>query len=382
MVRMTDLLKKAKKLEVKKGLPPVEKKRAPLSEEKPIKSTAPEEKVVKKEEPTAGEPVEFSKLLLERAKESPAKKEDVAHKFMKASIPDEKETKELYFEVIEFVKSMFNTYKNDGEVNRDDMTNTSHKIVNNVIAGPREMLKLCHELDSPELYREYNALNVSILSVEIGIAYKYNKSILLDLAIVGLLHDMDLMKNKKIIDKPEKLHEKELKVIKRHPLNLATFTDNAFNFKEEMVKAILQHHERRGGGGYPAGLTDRDIHDLAEIVGIADTYEAMTHSRPYKGKMLPHEAVLNIIHNGKKLFSNEAIKALVYCIGLYPVGSWVELNTGEIGKVLMTNPDSPLRAVVGLLMDKDRNKFREIRIINLQKMPSLYIKGVIEKIDI
>ena len=372
MVRMTDLLKKAKKLGAKKELPPLEKKRSPLSEEKPH---IPKEEPIKPTVP-GGEPVEFSKLLLEKAKESPAEKEDVTHKFMKASIPDEKETKELYFEVIEFVKSMFNTYKNDGNINRDDMMNTGHKIVNNVIAGPREILKLFHELDSPELYREYNALNVSILSVEIGIAYKYNKSILLDLAIVGLLHDMDLIKSKKIIDKPEKLHEKELEAIKKHSLNLATFTDNAFNFKEERIKAILQHHERRGGGGYPAGLTDRDIHNLAKIVGIADTYEAMTHSRPYKEKMLPCKAVLNIISNGKKLFSNETIKALVHCVGLYPVGSWVELNNGEIGKVLIVNQDLPLRPVVSILMDKDRNKLREVRTVDLQKIPSLYIKGV------
>jgi len=141
-----------------------------------------------------------------------------------------------------------------------------------------------------------------------------------------------------------------------------------------MITAILQHHEREQGQGYPAGLSEGDIHDYALIVGIADTYEAMTHSRPYKEKSPPNIAIVNIINSGKELFPNRAIKALVSRIGLYPVGTWVELNTGEICKVIKINPDSPLRPVISILKDKDKNEFRDIKVVDLMKIPSLYIK--------
>jgi HD-GYP domain-containing protein (c-di-GMP phosphodiesterase class II) len=189
------------------------------------------------------------------------------------------------------------------------------------------------------------------------------------------------VKSGHIIDKPSKLDKDEFEEIKKHPLNAAIYVDNAFKFSEQMINAILQHHERNGGKGYPVGLDETNIHDLAMIIGIADTYEAMIHSRPYKERMSPDKAILNIINFGKELFQNRVIKALVSRVGLYPVGSWVELNTGEICKVLMVNSESPLRPVVSILKDKNKDEFREIKTVDLGKTPSLYIKQIAEKID-
>ena len=68
---------------------------------------------------------------------------------------------------------------------------------------------------------------------------------------------------------------------------------------------------------------------------------------------------------------------MVACVGLYPLGSWVELNTGDICRVLMTSPDSPLRPVVSIVMDKERKQLKQIRTVDLQKIPSLYIKQAV-----
>ena len=306
-------------------------------------------------------------------------REGLAHKFMQESVPDEEQTKQLYFNAVEQVKTVFGLYKEGKRISKDDVIDIGQKIVNNIILGSGEALRLVHELDSLEQHRYYNAVNVSILSVHMGIVYNYNKSTLLDLAIIGLLHDMALIKHQDAIDIPSRLTNEQLKEIRKHPLNIATYVDVAFNFKDEMVKSILQHHERKKGQGYPEGLTESDIHELAMIVGLADTYEAITHARPYKKKSSARDAILNIINNEKDFFSKEVIKALVTCVGLFPTGTWAELNTGEICKVLSTNPDAPLRPVVSILMDKDKNRFREIRTIDLSKMPSLYIKREIEE---
>ena len=389
MVRMSDLLKKAKEQAEKDREEP--RRTAPRSprKEKPTPPRKEEPPRVQKEptpprptKPPEEEAVKFSDLVLEHARESGGEKEEVVPKdFMASSTLDEEGTKKIYFEAIESVKRIFNSYKEGNEINRNDVINLANKIVNNTMTDSHIFLRLFHELDCLEFYTCYNAVNVSILSVELGLIYKYNKSVLLELTIVGLLHDMELMKNKEIIDKPEKLGAKELKEIMKHPLNIATYADNAFNLSKDIVNAILQHHEREGGQGYPAGLTNGDIQDLAVIVGIADTYEAMTHSRPHKEKMVPHEAVLSMVKSGKELFSTEAVKALIACVGLYPVGSWVELNTGEMCKVFEVNRDFPLRPVIGIFMDKDRNKFKEVRTVNLREIPSLYIAGIAKNVD-
>jgi len=300
--------------------------------------------------------------------------EDVAYKFMRESIPDEEETKKLYFELIQFVRKIFGEYKSNAEINRDDIANSANKIVNHILLGSRGLLKLCHELNSLELYLYYNAVNVSILAVEIGVASNYNKSALSELAIAGLLHDIDFIKIGDIINKPGKLSEDEVRQLRRHPVNGAAFAGSTLNLNNDIVTAILQHHERVKGYGYPAGLTENDIREYAMVIAIADSYEARTHSRPYREKVSAHNAVMSIIKSSRELYTNAAVKALVSSVGLYPVGSWVELNTGEICKVVEVNHDWPLRPVVVNLMDKNKNKLKEVKVLDLRKNPSIYIE--------
>ncbi len=364
MVRMTDLLKKAQqKMETKRGAP---------------SSYTAKNHTSLKGKPAEDRSVEFSQMLLGRTKGGALKKEDIAQKVMEVSLPNEEETKKLYLACVDGIKNIFEAYKKGDKLNKDEIVNIGRKIVNDIISGSQLLLRLLHELDSLELYRYYNAVNVSILSVEIGISFKYNKSELLDLAIVGLLHDLDLIKNQDITDKSDKLSKEELEEIKKHPLNAAIFVDNAFKFSEAMVSAILQHHEREDGQGYPSGLGEEEIHDFALIIGIADTYESMIHSRPHKEKLPPDKAILNMIDFGKDLFANTTVKALVSRVGLYPVGSWIELSTGEIGRVVMVNPDSPLRPVVSILKDKNQDTLKEVMTVDLEKIPSLYIKHIAE----
>ena len=388
---MVDLFNRAKKhMEGKEEPPkqpmpsqPVEKEQPPVSEKKPsiFKEQPAKPPVPEKEKVPVKQPVEFAHMLSEITESYSLleKKEDIARNFMRTSMPDGEEMKKVYFEALNSIREIFNLYKDNATIDENKIMAIANRIVNNVILDSPALIRLIHESDSPELYIYHNAVNVSIISVAMGLIYKYNKSKLLDLAVIGLLHDIDLVHNRHIIDKPAKLNEAELKEITSHPLNAATFVDNALNFTKEIVNGILQHHERKDGNGYPAGLNDLQIQDFAEIVGLADTYASMTHYRPYKEKTSPHLAILNIINTGKNSFSNNVVKALVACIGLYPVGTWLELNTGEICKVLNTNYDSPLRPVISILLDKNKNKLREIRTIDLRDIPSLYIKQIVDE---
>jgi len=390
MVRMTDLFKKAKKQKEETPAPLQVEKQPLVTEGKPaIVDQTPhadeiepvsgkKEQPAQKKQPPEKTGLEFAGIFLQEQNElSPGRKE-LTQEFMSASIPDKEEVKKIYLESIESVKKIFNAYATSGAIDKDHIINITNKIVNNIILHPRGLLRLFHEIDSFEYYIYYDAVNVCILSVEMGIISKYNKSALLDLATIGLLHDIDLVKSKDIIDKPEKLDNEELARVRKHCINAASFISKTFGFKEEIVNGILQHHERVDGHGYPAGLTENSINELAMIVGLADTYAAMVHSRPDRKKMLPNEAILDTMSKGKELFPKKLIKTLISCIGLYPIGTWIELNTGEIGEVLDINRDYPLRPLINISMDKDRAKLSESRIIDLQKTPSLYIKRPVE----
>lgn len=399
MVRMADLLKKAKgKITTSKDKPkspsdvrilPGEKppllreqflrqERAPLPQEKlPQAPLHPEE-----QKKSQKETVSFSEMFLKEKKGPSVENVDFVQALMQNSLEAEEEAKKLYYDALEFTKKTFTIYKETNTINHGEVNSFCQKIVNTLLVGAGTLLKLFHELDSEEFFLYHNAVNVSILSVELGMVFKYNKTALQDLALVGLLHDIELIKHEDVIKTARKLSAEEMAKIREHSLNAATFLDRAANFKDEMVTAILQHHERKSGQGYPEGLLASEIKEMASIVGIVDTYEAMIHFRPYKSKVPSSTAVLNIINNGKDLFPNAVIKALVSCVGVYPIGSIVELNTGEIGKVLDTNFDFPLRPVINVVVDKDLKKLEQAKTVNLLHSPSLYIKKVVEHISL
>lgn len=379
MVRLTDLLKKINKQIGPKEEQPKKPFLSPeeSTTEKLTKPKLPEEeKLTKKVDQLA-----FSEMLLQEEKKSLLEEKGIEANLMATSLPNEEETKKLYFEALRVIRKQFYSYRDQGVINWEVVKGIANKITNNIISGSPVLLDLFHRLDSLRLYLYHNAINTSILAVAIGMVYKYNKSILLDLATAGLLHDIDFIRIKDIIYKPKELNEAEIKEIRKHPENLADFLKKLTNFENGIFKAVLQHHERKDGQGYPVGLTEKNIHELAFIIGIADTYEALTHSRPYKTKMNSHSAISKLIEIGNDLFPNNLIKKLVSTVGLYPIGSWVELNTGEICKVLKSNTNFPLRPIVVILLDKERNKLEEMRTIDLCAMPSLHITRYIENIE-
>jgi HD-GYP domain-containing protein (c-di-GMP phosphodiesterase class II) len=374
---MADLLKKAKA-----NIKSQPKEEAPSSR-KPSrvrKKGFSGEKVPKKrQEDPAEKKMRFSNLVSEKSQKAPVEKAQGSTLSIKDSLSAEGGVIKAYSGYVESAKRIFNTYKDNSTIDMEEAKNTASEITDSVLLDTSLFLRLFHERDSLEFYIYYNAVNVSILSVAIGIFYNYNKLELLDLAMVGLLHDIDLIQRKHIIDEARKLTDSELKETRKHPLNAVTLVDKTFNSSEKIATAILQHHERKDGQGYPTGL--KDIQDLAKIIGIADTYEAIIHTRPYKGKIHPYVAIQKMLKSGRDLFPNKLIKALISCVGLYPSGIIIELNTGERCKVLINNPSSPARPVISVLADKGREKLEKPKILDLQKFQSLYIKKVIEDPD-
>ncbi|OGX20275.1 MAG: hypothetical protein A3K54_02350 [Omnitrophica WOR_2 bacterium RBG_13_44_8] len=142
---------------------------------------------------------------------------------------------------------------------------------------------------------------------------------------------------------------------------------------------MKQEHERLNGSGYPEGLKEDEIHEYAKIVAVTDVYEALIHPRSYRDALSPNEAIRELLSiNTAMLFETKILKMLINRVGLYPIGSWVELNTGEIGKVSSANEDSPLRPKVNVIFSIDKEKLLPIKLIDLTRHTNIYIKRSIK----
>jgi HD-GYP domain-containing protein (c-di-GMP phosphodiesterase class II) len=133
-----------------------------------------------------------------------------------------------------------------------------------------------------------------------------------------------------------------------------------------VVEMVASHHERYNGTGYPRGASGTDIPVFARIAGIVDAYDAMTTPRPYAPLVSTFDAMRQLNNLAGVEFPEEVVEQFIQAIGVFPVGTLVELNTGEVGIVIAQNRVRRLRPKLMLLLDRDKTKFRDYRIVDLR----------------
>jgi HD-GYP domain-containing protein (c-di-GMP phosphodiesterase class II) len=142
----------------------------------------------------------------------------------------------------------------------------------------------------------------------------------------------------------------------------------ARDLPDGVVEIVETHHERQDGTGYPRGLKGSDIPIDGAIAALVDSFSALTSSRPYAEQASPSNA-LNLMHKLRgKLFHEALVEQFIQCIGIYPVGSAVELNTGEVALVIAQNLVRRLQPRVMVILDAEWRPVTQ-RILELVKDP-------------
>jgi len=196
--------------------------------------------------------------------------------------------------------------------------------------------------------------------------------------LAGMLHHIGMAQvSHTIRNKKERLNKAELTEIKKS-------SQNGYNFLEKcnvtdacILQAASQSSERYDGRG-EKGLSGSDISWSARLTGVLSMFEALIHYRPYRARLLPRDAIREIVKHHKKSFDPMMLKALIESISLYPIGTYVQLNSGEIGMVIRVHPRLPLRPLVNIEMDVQG---REVppRQVDLKEQPNLTIEKCMYK---
>jgi len=120
-------------------------------------------------------------------------------------------------------------------------------------------------------------------------------------------------------------------------------------------------------------MKSREINESARIIGLLDVYEALTHSRPYREKLAPFEAIKEIIETNKNQFEHKYLKALLNAFTVFPLYSYVRLNSDAIGKVVETYSEYPMRPKLKIIYDSQKQRVLTDRIVALPEDPLLHI---------
>jgi HD-GYP domain-containing protein (c-di-GMP phosphodiesterase class II) len=235
-----------------------------------------------------------------------------------------------------------------------------------------------HDYERPEDYVHCHAVNVAFIALELGRGMNYPAGKLGELFCAAFLHDIGIVPYIELIGKRGALTPEELVKVKEHPVKgLEILNKLGGEFSPGLVEVITQEHERMDGTGYPKGLHEGEIGELAQIVSLADVYESLTHSRPHRARLTPPKAV-NEILNQKAVFSVKILKSLLERIGIFPVGTWVRLNTKETGIVSKNNQGLPLRPAVQVLFAENGSKLLQPKTVDLSSNLLISVEECLE----
>jgi HD-GYP domain-containing protein (c-di-GMP phosphodiesterase class II) len=257
----------------------------------------------------------------------------------------------LYDDSVGFARKAMDVMRKDGFVDVQAAQPMVEGILTSVTRNANALLGLS-KLRSVDEYTYTHCINVAVLAVVFGRHLGFGDITLSRVGLAGLFHDLGKARvPDTILNSPRRLTPDEFSIMKRHPeLGWEQVRDNPMVY-DEVLAGMLEHHEKYNGLGYPRGLKGEEISIIARILAVVDVYDALTSRRVYKAAMLPHKALGLMYGMRGQDFHPGFVERFIRCLGIYPVGSVVELNTGQRGVVSKANAREPLLPEVIVVRD-------------------------------
>lgn len=308
---------------------------------------------------------------------------------------DDQAIKALYNRIYQATCRVYEDAANRGAIDIAPMLPMAEALVETLTQPEPHQEDSEEQVPPPTFYREVmvattasldwpaHALHVATLAVKIGMGAGYSEEALKRLALAALVHDVGMVRMPSaILESSGKLTPQERSVIHTHPDQAAEIVDGLGEEYGWLKRVVEQEHERYRGQGYPHGLSGKEIDEFARIIGMVDTFVAMTQPRPWRPPLTPHEAAKELVYVRKDEFDPTFVKLFLKKISIFPLKSLVRLSNNEIGQVVVVHEDSPLRPTLLILQPPRHQQMAEEKVLDLRKRPLLYITGSVAEKDL
>ncbi len=238
----------------------------------------------------------------------------------------------------------------------ESISETLRKVTDGVMDNFGTLLQL-GQLKNADDYTFQHCVGVCALLTAFGKGLELSRSMLFDLGVGALLHDIGKMKvPPEILNKPGALTKAEFDEMKQHVAYGRELVRDAPWVSPTALNVLEHHHERYDGTGYPHGLKGADISHVGQMTAIIDVYDALTAERVYHKAMSPAEALRKLHEWSRFHFNEELVTHFIRNLGIYPVRTVVRMESGMVGIVVDQNPDELLRPVVLVVCDTDAHR--------------------------
>jgi HD-GYP domain-containing protein (c-di-GMP phosphodiesterase class II) len=263
------------------------------------------------------------------------------------------------------IRAALENVRNKKNIDLDLARKIVTNMVDSVLRNPDALVCLSQLKELSE-YTALHSIRCTIIGLAFGRHLVLPRDDLIELGMGMLLHDVGMaMLPPEILEKRGGLDTKEFKIMESHiawGLRILEESGGVSNIVKEIT---AQHHERWDGTGYPSHINEDQITLYGSIGAIVDVYDAVTSERTYGEPMSAEDALKKMYEWRDKDFSGELIEEFIRCMGIFPIGSLVELSTGAIGVVVTINRSRRLKPKIALVLTADKLDIGHKSIIDL-----------------
>ncbi len=260
----------------------------------------------------------------------------------------------VYEEYMNYIESVFTHYATHKEIDQEELSDTVQDLCIFIKEHKRYILRVNATIEAENRnFLIIHTMRTTVLCLAIALQLHLNLTKMIELGVTSILHEIGMLRlPPQLYMTSRKLSVREKAQISKHTLLGYTIIKD-LNFGLSVQLGVLEHHEKENGTGYPRRLTGDKISSNAKIIAVACTYEAISSPRSYKDEKSTFDALLELIQNKEHAYDGSVIKALLYTVSLYPIGTYVYLSNRKVAEVIDTNPDNPKTPVVQLLTEKE-----------------------------
>ncbi len=260
------------------------------------------------------------------------------------------QVQKVYDDLITFITQVYTRYVTRNEISQNELNGKVLELCNFVRENKSFILRV---LAAPETRSKNfivsHTLRTTIFSIIIGLQLKIPYENLIELGVASVLHEIGQIRL------PPQLYMNEKALTPTEKAQMQTHTVIGYNivktagFPLKIQLGVLEHHERENGSGYPRHLQGKNISVYAKIIGVACSFEAITASRSFKEAKTGFEGMIEILQNKNSLYDDTIVKALLYSLSLYPIGTFVFLTNGRVGQVINISQSNPNNLIIEII---------------------------------
>jgi putative nucleotidyltransferase with HDIG domain len=272
-----------------------------------------------------------------------------------------------YEDNVHSIKEVINDLASGKTLNYEKITEMSDALIGE-LHNRNGIIQCLSTIRDFDVYTYCHSINVALYSMLVARWVRLSIEEIREAVLAGLLHDIGKSHTPTVIlNKKGKLNDDEFDIMKKHPIYGYNLAKEAPQISKEVLKAILMHHEREDGTGYPLGINGDQQGLYTKIVAIADVYDALTSERVYKQRITPFETFKIIERTGLGHFDTRILMTFLHNIASYYIGAGVVMSNGKKGTVAFVSSNCISSPIV-LVEDKciDLSRETELKILCME----------------